>query len=207
MTIRSVSSYLTRFDTQAPPISIQTESALTPLDILPDEPITFDLNEDESTLREEMRSALQADFDAAIEQERAASAERLRVERDRWTNDEAVKLSEQVARAIEAGLGGLRSDIARILTPFVSEQISRRVLDDLIAAVRAGLADVANPAIEISGASDLLERMRIALVEKELATTMRETDEIDARVTLGSTVIETRLSEWMSQLRAESEVS
>ena len=206
MTIHAISSYLLQFDAPTPSISLHAGAALldTDADALADQTPPFTVAAETSAQWEEMRSALQSEFAAAREMERVVAEERLRAERDNWSKLEAAVLAERAAQAIADGLAKLRSDIVVILTPFVVEKMLQKFVDDMIGAIRTGLADGASPAIDLSGPRDLLDKIGVALAERGLAVTLRESDDIDARVAIGSTLIETRRAEWMARLRGKT---
>lgn len=206
MTIRAAALYLVSFDAPeplAPPAEISAIEAPARMTCASDA-IALAGSEECVTSERELRAALEHEFSAALAAERAGLDDRLRAERDKWTSEQAEALGRQVARELDVALGNLRADIATVLTPFISAQISAHVMEDLIAAVRAGLSDEGSPAIEIAGPRDLLEKLSGALAEERIRITLRENDAIDVRVAFGSTLIETCLGQWMARFAIEA---
>lgn len=206
MTIRAAALYLMSFDAPpplAPPAEIAPIQPTGQTICVPDAIALAGSGESE-TREQEIHAALEQEFNIALEAERAGLADRLRVERDKWTSEQAETLGRQVTRELDVALENLRTDVATILTPFISEQISNRVLEELIAAVRAGLSDEESPAIEMAGPRDLLEKISGALADESLRIKRHENDAIDVRVAFGSTMVETCLGQWMAQFAIEA---
>lgn len=208
MTIHDVASYLTRFD--APP----TAMALKEEDETPGVESLFEIPEplapepaapapEPTPGREEIYAECETKFQAALAAEREAFENRLNQERDNWATQEAAALSEKLTRALDNAVENLRGDIARILSPFVSKEISLRMLDDVTAALRAGVANEAAPAIRVHARKDLLQKIECALAPEKIALTLVESDDVEIHATFGSTTVETCLSEWMTRLPRE----
>lgn len=200
MTIHDVSAYLTRFD--APPPIIVGDAAVEPASLPEDEggapeapppPIDAD----------KLRAEMEAEFSAALAAEQESFARKLQEARERWIVAEAEALRNAVTQSLEAAIESLRADLARILTPFVSREIAQRALDETIASVRQALANEHAPAIQVSGPSDLLDRISAALSADNVVLSLSEREGVDARVTFASTTIETRLGDWMRRLSNE----
>jgi flagellar biosynthesis/type III secretory pathway protein FliH len=163
MTIHSAAVYLVRFD-QPPSAPAATAGAnddapeIEPLAASPpppDEPPPPPARSEEEILAE-----AETKFKAALVQEREAFERRLEEERARWVKEQGEALGREFARSQEQSMTALRADVARILSPFVSREIVDRVLEDLIAAMRRGLANEESPLVSVSAPRDLLAQER-----------------------------------------------
>jgi len=205
-TIRAVAAYLTRFD--APPTAMaldeEGDDALS-LESLFEPPaqIAAEPAPEPQVSREEIAAECEAKHVAAIEAARAEFELRLQSARERWAREQAEALSAQLARALNSAFETLRGDIARILSPFVAREIMARVMDDLVTTLRMGLSIGGATMMEIRGPKDLIENMKSALSDENVALTLHESDEVDAQVTFSSTTVETSLIDWMKRLSDE----
>lgn len=206
--IHDVSAYLTRFD--APPTAMTLDEeedrapAMESLFEAPEPVAPEPEPEPEPQVdREAIIAEFQARQEAALDAQRAEFEARLRDERERWATEQGAALSARLAQALDTAFEELRSDVARIISPFVAREVTGRVTEDLIAALRTGLANDGASAMEIRGPRDLLEKIESALASEPVAISCHESDEVDARVTFASTTVETSLSDWMNLLLRE----
>lgn len=201
MTIYDAASYLTRFDAP-PPIALQQEKAV-------DVAVEFETagsQRDDMTReaeREAMRVELEAQLRSALQEERQAYEQRLQAARAQWTSQAAEQFSHSIIRAFDNAFEALREDISATLAPFVSREIAVQALDEAIMAARTALADESSPAIALRGPKDLLDKMRKSLVAAKIAVTAQESDDVDIRIDMAKTRIETRLGDWMRRLSDE----
>jgi len=206
--IHDVADYLTRFD--APPTAMalkDEDDVASSIESLLETPERFisDAEPEAEPLpsREEIIADCEAKHESALAAERAEFETRMKNEREAWTTNQAQVVSRQLMSALNLSFERLRSDIARILSPFVAEKIMTRVSADLISVLQAGLANADAPAMEINGPRDLLEKIETALAETNIALNLLESDDVDAHVTFASTIVETSLGEWISRLSNE----
>lgn len=204
---RSVAFYLTRFDEEpkiaavAAPVLVE-EAAFVQEDAPPPAIVLSD--EIREQLIEEGRAAAETEYRDQIERERTGFNEHLESERRRWTSEEGERLGETFRAALADLTNGLEANLARLLEPFVVEEIRAQMLADLIARLRTALADRENPIVHLSGPMDLLEVVCSTLAGHEIATSVVEVGGVDVKARVDSTSIETRLREWIAQLRGES---
>ena len=145
------------------------------------------------------RAAAKADCEARLEEQKAAFEKDLAAARHAWSREQGERLAQQVS----ASLQGLETKLAeitvRLLSPFLSEQVRQSAIEDL----RASLADLLmrepGGAISVSGPEDLLTALRAGLADTS-AVTYVVSNTCDVRVTTGQTMIETRLSAWLGRL-------
>jgi hypothetical protein len=76
----------------------------------------------------------------------------------------------------------------------------RRAIADLAESLTALRTQENTSHISVSGAADLLEALRVRLEGKLENITYRQSDACDVRVTVGQTVLETRVGAWMARI-------
>jgi hypothetical protein len=224
MTLRPISSYLTRFDEPAPPaappsfgdafsfsdaveeageppsfLDMETPEGEETLSLAPPEPVAS-----EAEIRALVEAELRAEFDAALEKEKAAAADRLAAERRKWSMEEGGRIGARFHHALEIGVAAIRGDLEQILEPFVTREILERLLKDFMARLRARLADEDNPTLQLSGPPDLLEIIAEKLKSEKIETEIVESDAIDVTARIGDTLLETRMEEWINRIREEA---
>jgi hypothetical protein len=94
----------------------------------------------------------------------------------------------------------LAETTARILKPFLATEMHRRAIADLAESLTALRTQENTSHISVSGAADLLEALRVRLEGKLENITYRQSDACDVRVTVGQTVLETRVGAWMARI-------
>lgn len=201
---RSVAFYLTRFDEGPKTVHVErSEPIIEPeVEDIPETAPEIDISDEmRAQLIDEGRAAAKAEYDELIERERAAFAARLEGERGRWANEEGGRLGEQFHAALNDFASRLGEDVERILEPFVVREIREQMLVGLLERLRLLLADRENPVVHLSGPTDLLEAVSSKLNGEGIATRVEEIGGVDVKARLDSTSIETRLGEWIEQLR------
>jgi hypothetical protein len=148
----------------------------------------------------EGRAAAQAEAEARLEEQKRFYEQQLELERCTRVAREA----EQFTQQLDTGLNALKTDIAgqtaRILKPFLIEQVQRHAIDELCAALDAVLANDQGLKVEVSGPEDLLQLLREKLSERPVATEFTPAEGTDVRISAGQTILETRLAAWMAKL-------
>lgn len=203
---RSVAFYLTRFDEDQPKVvepDFVIPEAPEESIVVPEESPPPDVLSEEVRLQliEEGRVAAAAEYAEQIEHERAGFAEHLENERRRWASEEGERLGEQFRVALDEFTAHLEDSLGRILEPFVVREVREQMLASLLERLRLLLTDREKPVIHLSGPMDLLEAVCSKLNADDLTTCIDEVGGIDVKVRLDSTSIETRLDEWLAQLR------
>lgn len=210
MTVHRAAAYLIRFDEPPspppPPVAVVANDDAPAIEVLYSPPPPAAVEEEPLPPRrseEEIYAEAEAKFAATLDDERQAFERRLKEERERWVAEQSEKLRRLLTRAFDDAMTGLRSDLTRILCPFVSREIADQVLDDLVAAARKGLSGENAAAVTISGPRDLLEKLEAALNADNITMASQESNEVDAQVAFASTIVESRLSEWIGRLSNE----
>lgn len=203
---RSVAFYLTRFDEPRPiaPLEPSPEPVFEPEaaeEIILEERGPELTDELRAELVEEGRAAAMAEHEEALARERAGFVLRLENERRRWAREEGERLGEEFRHALDAFAARVGEDVERILEPFVTGEVRSRMLASLIERLRTLIADRDNPVVHLSGPTDLLDPLCEKLNGEGVATRIEDVGGVDVRARFDSTTIETRLEEWIGELR------
>lgn len=156
---------------------------------------------------ERLRAELEAACAQTLQQERETHAAALRAAREAWVREEGSALAATFVAGLQDGFDTLRSDVARILAPFVSSRIAARALNDLVDSLHTATRNVDAPVIRMTGPRDLIERLRLTLAQDDLVIAAEEREGVDMRIEIGPTLIETRLEDWMRSLTAQADES
>jgi flagellar biosynthesis/type III secretory pathway protein FliH len=151
--------------------------------------------------REAGRAAVQAEFDAKSAGQQALYMKRLELERHKW----AISTGEDLATRLTAGLKEIENNLAdaaaRILRPFLEEEVHRKTIAELQASLEALISTESAVAVRGCGPADVLDALREKLGENALPGVAFEVaDRADAKVITGQATIETRLKEWLASL-------
>jgi hypothetical protein len=203
---RSVAFYLTRFDEPRPiaPLEPSPEPALEPEaaeEIVLEERGPELTDELRAELVEEGRVAAMTEHEEALARERAGFVLRLENERRRWAHEEGERLGEEFHHALDEFASRVSEDVERILEPFVTGEVRSQMLASLMERLRTLIADRDNPVVHLSGPTDLLDAVCEKLNGEGVATRLEDVGGVDVRARLDSTTIETRLEEWIGELR------
>lgn len=205
MHIHDVSAYLLRFDEPprlpppAPEPLLETLFEAPP----PDEEAAPDLPAaapEAAVDVEALRRAFDEELAAALDAQRAAHEENLRQARTQWIEQQGDILAQRLSESLAEALAALRADVARILAPFVAQEVEQKTTEDLMAAVHRAIAGEDGPAIRLQGPKDLIEKMAESFAAQQTSVSLAETDGVDVTVDFGLTRIETRLDAWMRRL-------
>jgi hypothetical protein len=138
---------------------------------------------------------------AQLAEQQALQAKELAAAREAWAQQEASRLAGQLA----AGLGEIEASLAdvaaRVLEPFLSAELQRRAIADLVENLNALLAQERGAAVRIAGAPDLLEALRTRLDGKVENVSYHPSQAPDVQVKVGQTVLETRLGAWVARIQ------
>jgi len=165
------------------------------------------IREAEERGRREGRAEAQKEFEAALAEERARSDERFIAEREKWAQEEAIRLASQLAANLESLETRLVDRVARIMAPFLVEALHAQMLDELQRALSTLLTNGQNKAIRISGPEDILSRLVGRLGKYEAAIELVTSDGPDVSVVSGDTIIDTQLAAWSQRLMQAVQLS
>lgn len=206
---RSVAFYLTRFDEPSVIVAPEPEFfvAETPEEpeLVLEEPKPEIAEEMREQLLEEGRAAAKAEYDELTARERAGFVLRIENERRRWAREEGERLADEFRAALDQFAARVGDDVGRVLEPFVTREVRAQMLESLLQGLRAVIADRDEPVVHLSGPADLLEMVCEKLNGEGVATRVEDADGVDVRARIESTTIETRLEDWMRELRDEDD--
>ncbi|MEP9375409.1 hypothetical protein ABLE91_01750 [Aquabacter sp. CN5-332] len=149
--------------------------------------------------RREGEAAARAEFERLRAEDEVRFAERLEAERATWSEVEAARLAGAMEAAIAEMEAGMAESLARIVSPFLEAGVRERALAELEGLMVPILAREDRPVLKISGAADLLERLRARLGDPP-ACVFEPADMADVRVVVGETVLETQVRAWVDRL-------
>jgi len=193
MTIHSVSAYLQNFDAADPPVADWSVDDQKPeaQTRAPEAPQI-----DAEALRREMETAFAQRLDAQKEEHERD----LRLARAQWTEREAAALGGLLKQGLDAAFDGLRADVARVLAPFVSSEIARQTIEELIVSIRRAIANDRISVVTVTGPRDLIEKVGLAFADENVSVNLVESGDVDVAVDLSAVKMETRLAAWMRRL-------
>lgn len=155
----------------------------------------------EARLRGELEAEHAAALEAALATERQRHAFLVEME--------VHSACAAAADTLAAGLEDLRTQVAaelagacaRLLAPIAGEDISRRAVAAMEAAVREALDGEARPRITLCGPPQLLEGLRARLGARAPEVQWREAEGFELAAGFDGQVVETRLGEWAASLQ------
>lgn len=95
----------------------------------------------------------------------------------------------------------LSEQVATLLAPVLTEELSARAATSLADLVRAAIPDGEAATLVVKGPRSLFESLKVELSMDEKLIQFTETADIDLSVEIGETVLVTRMSAWASSLR------
>ena len=152
-------------------------------------------------LAEKIRAEAKSEFDALLESERELFAKNLAEEKRKWREAEGEKLSARINSRLDGCMAEVGSSVEKVLRPFVAGQVLNAMTDDFIGALRSLAANHDHPMISLKGPRDLLDIVCVKLHEKNIVFEALESEQVDVSVAIGSSLLETRMGEWLERLR------
>ena len=146
------------------------------------------------------KAAAGAQLAGKLEQQEALYRKELAAAREAWTREEGGRLAGQLLEGLHGLEARLTDATARVLKPFLGAQMQRRAVADLVESLTVLQAQDKAAAISICGAADLLEALRARLDGKLGNVAYHPGEGCDVRVTVGQTVLETRIGAWMARI-------
>lgn len=148
----------------------------------------------------EGQAAAQAEADVRFEEQKRFYEQQFELERCTWAAREA----DRLAARLDDGLEKLKTDIAgrtaSLLQPFLIEQVQRQAVDELCAALGEVLGADQGLKLEVSGPEDLLQLLREKLSGRPITVEYSPAEGADVRVSVGQTILQTRLAAWVAKL-------
>lgn len=150
----------------------------------------------EARLRAEMNEAAQVALD--LERERhAAEMAQLHAE---LGGVAGARIAAELAEAERRFTALVTTAAARILSSMLSDDLNRRSVDRLAAAIRYAVADRDAVRIRIVGPQSLFESLRGSLGPLAAQCDFTEAPGFDLSVTIDDALFETRLAEWSATI-------
>jgi hypothetical protein len=145
------------------------------------------------------KAAAEAQLAGKLEELDAFHRQELSSAREAWTLLESGRLAEQLLKGLDDLEARLAETTARILKPFLAAELYKRAIGDLAESLTA-LRQENAAVISVAGAADLLEGLRARLDGKLDNIAYHPSQACDVRVTVGQTVLETRVGAWMARI-------
>ncbi|MFN4009134.1 MAG: hypothetical protein ACK4K8_04170 [Pannonibacter sp.] len=121
--------------------------------------------------------------------------------------EEAERLGENLAEALEHLESTIAETVERVLLPFLEEAVAARAVESF----RAALAEILTGAgtdrrlIEVSGPEHLLPRVVEGLGSRQDRVKLVAGEGPEVRAVLEDTVIETQIADWLGRIRSARE--
>ncbi len=120
-----------------------------------------------------------------------------------------IRYEEQAAEKIAAGLTGMATmlgqaisaETAAILAPIMTETLTAKAVADLADLVRSAILNGSAGSISVSGPHHLFEALRAHIGDDDALLRHVETEDVDLTVTIGESVLVTRMSAWAASLK------
>jgi hypothetical protein len=145
------------------------------------------------------RQKAKDDCDAAIRQHEEESKAKLDRARKIWAETESAALAQQTASAIAALKAEMEDCVARILRPLLEKRLIDEALTKLAIEMGKLLSDDDAIRFKISGPPDLVSQLSDR-IPGLAPVTVCPGDRPEVSVLANKTVIETRLSEWLTRI-------
>lgn len=146
----------------------------------------------------------QAEATARYEEELAEKEQQFTHRLEEAQNEWKAELADDFISTLTLGLQGIKDDVAdgvaMVLRRYIDEQTRLQMLQELTDALSAILNDETVSKIEISGAPGLLDLIKERLPDTVPAISWRENERAEVQVKVDSTVLETRISDWLSRI-------
>jgi hypothetical protein len=151
---------------------------------------------------EDGREAARRELDDERARMRDALAAEVAQEREKWAEEEAVRLAGAHRAALEDFEARCAQAVANILRPFMIPLAIGRVTGALVENLELLFASRTQALFEISGPADLLDALQEKFADRDASVAFKPEETIDVRVRLDDTIIETQLQAWMTALGA-----
>ncbi|TXI07602.1 MAG: hypothetical protein E6Q76_08290 [Rhizobium sp.] len=203
----ALSRYLKDFSAeQAPPPQVEDMGFAEPVDFLetPAEP-PVDIEAERRAAYAEGHEAATQDLTQKHQAELDAMAESFRAEmeslRIRYEEQAAEKIAADMTRIATLLGQAISAEAASILAPVMTETLTARAVADLADLIKAAILDGGVGPISVSGPRHLFETLHAQLGEDGSLLRHIEAQDVDLTVTIGESVLVTRMSAWAASLK------
>ncbi|WP_187968120.1 hypothetical protein [Aquibium microcysteis] len=147
-----------------------------------------------------LAARLETEFAERLDARERAHGEELERLRQEAGEAAGMRIADEFA-ALEKRLSAYTSDVvARLLAPVLTDDLQRRAVTRLAAAVGAAIRESGAVQIRVRGPLSLFEMLEARLGEQSGRLEFTETQELDLQVAVDESLYETRLSEWSQSL-------
>ena len=146
------------------------------------------------------KAAAEGELAARLEAQADAYRRELAATREDWVRLESGRLGEQLAQGVRDIETRMADAVARVLKPFLATELRRKAVADRLEALSLLRASDGAAAVAVMGAADLVDAVRTGLQGKLDNVTFHPGQATDVRVTVGRTVLETRLGAWLARV-------
>lgn len=152
---------------------------------------------------EQGRAAATAHYELKLQEQRESWGSELQSARDTW--EEAV--GQELRDALEAGIDAMRQELAATLVetlrPFMRRSLCDAAVKDLTEAVVEILSEPESAKVEVVGPAPLVDGFERAASGRVQVSAVIDNACTDLVVTVGSSVLSTRIGEWLGKLEIE----
>lgn len=203
----TLSRYLKDFSAeQIPPPQVEDMAFAEPADFLesPAEP-PVDIEAERRAAYAEGHDAATQELSQKHQAELDAMAESFRAETDalriRYEEQAAEKIAADMTRIATLLGQAISAEAAAILAPVMTETLTTKAVADLADLVRAAILDGSVGPISVSGPRHLFEALHAHLGDDGALLRHVEAPDVDLTVTIGESVLVTRMSAWAASLK------
>jgi hypothetical protein len=144
-----------------------------------------------------------ANVEAKIAEERVGFAVRLGEERAKWSDQQAVAIVAGITDACRQLEENIVGSLARILQPFLEDQIREKAIAALVDQISVLTSESAKAAFRIAGPADLLDAVKRRLDANGLTGGIEyePADVAEVRLVSEQATIETQIQTWVGRLK------
>ena len=146
------------------------------------------------------RAAADADAATMLEQSQCVIADRLATERRGWCESEAALLEASLREAVAGCEAAIAAAAAKILKPFLTEQIRQRAIAELAGAINGMLEKSHVASVSCAGPADLVAMIQQRLSARGIPVEIVPGGSCEVRVRIDASVLETRLAGWLGAI-------
>jgi hypothetical protein len=201
MSARPLAQFL--IDFSKPPVAAAAGGSLATFGLSPEDVESL-IEEARAAALEEGREAGRIEAQAAAAQALGAYAaeaeDALARARDAWVAEQAETLGARIAAGLEEMEHRICALIAQCLRGVVLDAVAAPAIAALAQTLREHLNDESHVVLRVCGPHDLTEALRSTLAPTIASMDFVESNQPDIVVTLGDTLLETRLAAWRTAL-------
>ncbi len=139
----------------------------------------------------------QAELDAIMVAHEAALEEL----KEKFEVEAVERIAANFQQMAEAVGMAVSLEVSRALSPILTETLTAKAIDELATLIKASVLDGAVGPIAVSGRRAMFDSLAAKVDPDGVLLTFVESQDIDLSVTIGETVLVTRMSAWADSLR------